>query len=98
MIYCCFDSIVDNNENRLYLIENSYIYYDPIPMEKGLKKKKDGKNLERIGMISLKLNLKNWAVMIIPMKTSWILKEKFWATFNSNWNFYTVVEMNILIK
>ena len=40
MIYCCFDSIVDNNENRLYLTENSYIYYDSIPIEKGLKKKK----------------------------------------------------------
>ena len=40
MIYCCFDSIIDNNENRLYLTENPYIYYDSIPIEKGLKKKK----------------------------------------------------------
>jgi len=36
-------SIVDSNEDRLYLIENSYIYYDSIPIEKGLKKKKDDK-------------------------------------------------------
>lgn len=83
MIYCCFDS-VDNNENRLYLTENSYIYYDSIPIEKGLKKKKAEKKSRDNGMISLKLNLKNWTVMIIPMKASWILKEKFWATFNSN--------------